>query len=500
MLSDSVLSLLTPPGTPGTSALLTISVPGYAPASANFTYVLDGTDVAPCTGTDSDSDGLPDAWEAQFGLSSLDPSDALADVDGDGRTALQECQTGTHPRGLYTRYLAEGATGAFFTTRVAISNPNATTARALLRFQTGDHRTVPFFAIVPAMARRTVDLEAIPGLESADVSTVVESDVEIVVDRTMQWDRSSRFGAHAETSRPAPAVRWYLAEGATHGTFDLFYLLQNPGLSGTAQVHVRFICGSGDPIERDYAILPNSRFTLQVDAIAGLEAADVSADITSSVPIIVERAMYSSAAGAFAAGHDSAGVTAPSSQWFLAEGATGSYFDLFLLFANTSSSDAEVDVTYLLPSGATVVKHHTIPANRRVTINVAPEDPLVADAAVSTKVRSTNNVPIIVERSMWWPHGQPVVRGAQLAGGDSTGTKWTVADGELGRRPQNAQTYLLVANTSASAASLRVTFILEGGQPVTRDYAVRPRAVSTSREPFEFGDANDRRNAIRRHR
>ena len=37
------------------------------------------------------------------------------------------------------------------------------------------------------------------------------------------------YGSHAETSIAAPSTTWHLAEGATHGAFDLFYLLQNPG-------------------------------------------------------------------------------------------------------------------------------------------------------------------------------------------------------------------------------------------------------------------------------
>ena len=48
--------------------------------------------------------------------------------------------------------------------------------------------------------------------------------------------------------------------------------------------------------------------------------------------------MYLDAPGqGFAAGHESAGVTAPATQWFLAEGATGAFFDLFVLVANPAT-------------------------------------------------------------------------------------------------------------------------------------------------------------------
>ena len=122
---------------------------------------------------------------------------------------------------------------------------------------------------------------------------------------------------------------------------------------------------------------------------------------------------------AFGAGHASAGVTAPATEWLLAEGATGSFFDLFVLIANPSSTAAEVEATYLLPDGTTIVKPYTVPANSRFNIWVDYEDARLADTAVSTTVRAANGVPIIVERAMWWPGPRRrLVRGAQLGGSD----------------------------------------------------------------------------------
>ena len=49
-------------------------------------------------GTDADNDGLPDAWETQFGLSGNNPGDAATDSDGDGQGNLAEYEAGTHPQ------------------------------------------------------------------------------------------------------------------------------------------------------------------------------------------------------------------------------------------------------------------------------------------------------------------------------------------------------------------------------------------------------------------
>jgi hypothetical protein len=46
---------------------------------------------------DTDSDGMPDAWEAQYGLDPYDPRDASQDLDSDGTSNLEEYTAGTNP-------------------------------------------------------------------------------------------------------------------------------------------------------------------------------------------------------------------------------------------------------------------------------------------------------------------------------------------------------------------------------------------------------------------
>jgi hypothetical protein len=162
-------------------------------------------------------------------------------------------------------------------------------------------------------------------------------------------------------------------------------------------------------------------------------------------------------------------VTAPATEWFLAEGATGPYFDLFVLIANPGGTEAQVEATYLRPDGTTLVKSYPVPATSRFTIWVDLEDPQVADTAVSTTIRSTNGVPVIVERAMWWPEGG-WVEAHNTPGATTTGTVWAVAEGEVDAA-RHLETYLLVANTSSSAADVKVTLLFEDGTSAERTFA-----------------------------
>jgi hypothetical protein len=100
-------------------------------------------------------------------------------------------------------------------------------------------------------------------------------------------------------------------------------------------------------------------------------------------PLSVELAMYRTVGSQpFAAGHASAGVTAATTSWFLAEGATGDFFDLFV----------------------------DLPANSRTTV------PLHASAGFTNRrygvlVESIDTAPLaqrVVERAMYWNAGGAV--------------------------------------------------------------------------------------------
>jgi hypothetical protein len=397
---------------------------------------------------------------------------------------------------VFRRYLAEGATG-LFETRISIANPGANPANVTLTFLRGDASVRTHSLTVPARQSRKVTVSVLPDMDNQEFSTLVESDQTVVVDRQMWWSKANAYGTHAEAAVVAPATTWYFAEGATHGGFDLFYLLQNAGDTDST-VRVRYLRPTGAPVEKTYTVRAGSRATIWVDfeqfpdgsGNRALADTDVSAviDVLSGPAIIAERAMYLTPAGStvlYEAGHESAGVLAPATTWFLAEGATGDYFDTFVLLANPSGTDAEVRATYLLPDGSTLSKTYTVRANSRFNIWLDYEEfdgvagrPL-ADTAVSTTVESLNGVGVIVERAMWWPGPTPATwaEAHNSPGSTVAGTRWGLAEGVVDGSPTFTETFFLLANTSTSAARVRVTLLFDDGGPeVSREFDVLPRS------------------------
>ena len=153
------------------------------------------------------------------------------------------------------------------------------------------------------------------------------------------------------------------------------------------------------------------------------------------------------------AGHESAGVTAPATQWFLAEGATGAYFDLFILIANPGDGRRRAG---RVPARRRPGHHEDVhsPANSRFNIWVDLEDPALANAALSTRITRPTACP---SSSSGRCGGRADVGhlagGAQQSRRDRHGTRWALAEGEVGG-PRETETYVLVANTSPLAGTI----------------------------------------------
>jgi hypothetical protein len=387
-------------------------------------------------------------------------------------TPIGTIGTGTAINGLAAMplayQLAEGSTGAFFDTDILLANPAAVPVPATVTYLTDSGRVVTQGLILAPQSRTTVSADANTQLGSTAFSSTVTSPlgIPIAVERTMRWDATG-YGMHTEKAAPALARDWFFAEGA-QGFFDTFYLLTNPSPAANV-ANVRFFLENGTQVTRTYNLTAQSRLTVHAGSIPELVNRSFGAQVTFTVAGAAERAMYFGTP-TFSGGHESAGVTRPSTNWFLAEGATGTFFTTFALLSNPNATAAAVTLTYLREGGGTVTTLKTIPAGSRLTINIATEDPSLAATSVATRV--TSDLPIVVERAMYWPMTPASWNEASNAFGvTETALRWGLAEGRVGG-PNAFQTFILVANPDVTAANITLTILRTTGAPIVKTMAV----------------------------
>ncbi|MGE3842169.1 MAG: hypothetical protein AB7I50_11320 [Vicinamibacterales bacterium] len=381
-------------------------------------------------------------------------------------TAVQQFLAAQSTPRVY--YLAEGATKSFFDLDVAIANPNDAVAPVKVSFLKPDGSVVVQTPTLSAKSRLTIKVDTIAGLASDDISTVVESTsgLPLAVERTMFWD-GGKYGGHTDTAVQVPSTRWYFAEGS-QGFFDTYVLLANSNIV-SATATVTFLLQGAQPVQKTVELGPTSRAGFCTCQYAELANTSFGMLVEADQPIIAERSMYFGSNPFWTAGHESAGVTAPSTSWFMAEGRTGPVFDEWVLVSNPNDDDALVDVQFTT-SGGVIVPYpggpFVLAGKSRTSIPVEAV-PGLEDVAVSTRI--TADVPVVAERAMYWP-GSPVewYEAHNSFGLTETGTRWALAEGRAGTGGAagpnpDFETYILVYNTSNHTATVTVTYLLEGG-------------------------------------
>jgi N-acetylmuramoyl-L-alanine amidase len=321
-------------------------------------------------------------------------------------------------------YLAEGSTDWGFRTYVCIQNPTEVDNPTVVRFMRSDGKNFDYSVTLKPRSRFTLDCANVAGLEKADFSVKVLAEAPVVVERAMYFkNHDGKSGGHVSPGVTAPANNWYLAEGFTGKGFDTYVLIQNPNATN-ASVRVDYLLPKGRVVSVPEEIAPRSRRTIHIDELRGLENTDVSVSVESTVPVVVERSIYFNYFG-ITEGTNSTGVTAPSTQWYLAEGFTAQGFDTYVLLENPGYEGGAATIEFLKSDGE--VKKIAVPvaARSRQTVKANTIDGLGA-AEFSTRV--TCGVPLVVERSMYFNY-QGKFGGHNAMGTTEPALQWYFAEG-----------------------------------------------------------------------
>lgn len=325
---------------------------------------------------------------------------SMGKVDGGSTAKASQAST--------SWYFAEGYTGTGFDTYLLVFNPQNDTAAVDITFMTpGGTRSASME--VPPLARRTLRVNDV--LPDEEMGIRVSADRPIVSERAMYFNSNGRTGGSDAMGAAALSTQWYFAEGYTGGDFDEWLLMANPGnqdLLATA----RFLRSDGATFEQQVTVPANSRKTLHVDEVAGLEDANVSATLTASAPgLVAERAMYFTYYGAMGkvdGGHAAGGAASPSSRWDIPEGYTGSGFESWVLIANLEDHAVTVKVQFF-GEKSSLEREYSVDPHSRMTIK---ENDLLPGQGVSARVTAEDDSRIVVEGAFYFRYGNGINDGS----------------------------------------------------------------------------------------
>ena len=276
---------------------------------------------------------------------------------------------------------------------------------------------------------------------------------------------TSRTWATDSIGTAAPAKNWYLPEGSTANGDETYVLVQNPG-SQAANVKITYVTANGTKSVND-TVPANSRKTHRASE-AFPNTAGVSAKVESNVPVVAEKAVYGNNRNW---AHESIGISAPATNWYLAEGCTAPGFATRVSLMNPNTTPAKVSLTYMTTSGPKAGPSETLPANSRKSYDVGK----TVGSAWSVSTQVTSDKPVVAERAMFgaggtWSHDS--------VGVSALAKTWYLAEGSTGT---GFETWVLVQNPNTVPAKVSLTYMTPGGAVPGPEKTLSPK----SRETFE---------------
>jgi kumamolisin len=340
---------------------------------------------------------------------------------------------------FYFPFAYMGHVSGNFYTYITMLNPSATqTASATVTFydgvcgQTGQPACATQTITVPPLHRGTV----IPPWNQR-MSVAVTTSIPMVVERPSYYSTDvptsgvgNITGAASVIGATTPGNDWLFAEGYTGYGFQEYLVLANyTTTSTTATVTLEYSDGSTQTRQVSVPALGTQLFDVNYantyptgtcNPTPCTPTSNVSAEVTSTGPIVVERQMFFNYGPSHYPGSTEAiGEQGPASHsvYAFAEGYTANTFAEYLTLQNPTNSDETVAVT-LLADTYVWQQQVLVPAHSRQTITINDLVTPIAQAynnmgansyAVSLSVQALGaNAKIVAERPMYFDYyGDP---------------------------------------------------------------------------------------------
>jgi hypothetical protein len=278
-----------------------------------------------------------------------------------------------------------------------------------------------------------------------------------------------KLAKNLTNSRTSPAnTKWYFAEGSVGNSFHEYITLLNPSATQAATVTITYLFSNKAPVTVQHTVSASTRSTVDVNGDLHVALTDpqqaISAIVSSNIPIVAERPLYFNLHG-IASGTDVVGATnASNTTFYFAEGdsrqtGSSSYATYVTILNPSQSSTAHVVITYYSQGSVAGTQNVDVGPMQRGT-----GTPAALGLGEQVAIKVTSDIGIVVERPMYfkdyiptaggWTSGATTAIGATSLGSNS-GSDWLFAEGYTGSG-NNFQEYLVLANFTASAASVNV--------------------------------------------
>ncbi|MBC7246172.1 MAG: N-acetylmuramoyl-L-alanine amidase [Actinobacteria bacterium] len=268
------------------------------------------------------------------------------------------------------------------------------------------------------------------------------------------------------------ARKWYFAEGATWAGIEEWLTVLNP--NGTpVDFSVQYLFQDREALTRTYRVEAEARLSINVGGQVGA-GRDVSLVVDSPLPIVAERPMYFLYRNRLAGGHVSGGSNQPSTTWYFAEGHTGDGFDEWLCLLNPGNTEAKARVEYLSPAGLLLSEDMSLAPRRRYSVFVNGKVGPGKD--VSLRVTSTNGVPLVAERPMYFLYRNQWAGGHVSGGSNQPSTTWYFAEGYTGA---GFEEWLCLFNPDTAPNRVRITYQTRNGANIADEEVVPPLSRRT---------------------
>ena len=272
---------------------------------------------------------------------------------------------------------------------------------------------------------------------------------------------------------------WYLPEGSTAWGFRSYIQIQNPN-DADLNARVTYMLTDGKTRELTVGLPKMSQVSVAPEETIGQADFSTRVECVQGKTIAVDRGMvWQSGAGNAIGTHNSIGVTAPSTNWYLPEGSSNWGFQTWLLIQNPNEVEASCDVTYMIEGVGPKVINHIVPAQSRATYNMEEE---VGGADASIQVAS--NIGVIPERAMYtfWPEGESY-ENPRREGHDSVGVTRAAREFYLaeGTTAWGFTTYVLVENPNDTEVDVTMTYMTNEGPVADAPFKMPAKSRKTVR-------------------